>query len=440
MQIAVIGGGLMGTSLAYFLSQQGQQVTLLEQGTDIGSLHRFIHLDENLSIPRYQHYLLPGDRHVLSLIRQLGLGNDLNFYPAHTGFVSNGHIQNTTSPWDVLRFAHLGMDDRLLLINTLLRARLTNDWRSLDKIPVKDWLIQVGGRENFERIWAPLLEAKFDFDYDNVPATFMWSWLNRMSKGRNIPQFRTQIGYLRKGIRSLIQVMTDEIEALDGVIQTETRVREIELSGQSLGAVRTHLGILQFDAVIAALPTPDFARLLLTADETYLESLSDARYLGLVCPALIVDRPLSNFWTLNMSDPSSPFSTIIEQPHPDHPNLHIVYLPKYTAPDHDWMGVPDAAIQEAWGTRLRQLFPALKSENIKHFVVNRSRYVEPVHFLNGASHLSPLTTPYEGLFMVNAGQVYPQLPTADAIVAHAEHAARMIIEWSKQRSAGRVAA
>ena len=82
MHIAVIGGGLMGTTLAYFLSQQGQKVTLLEQGSDIGGLHRLVQLAENLTIPRYQHYFLPHDHHILSLIQRLGLENDLDFHRA----------------------------------------------------------------------------------------------------------------------------------------------------------------------------------------------------------------------------------------------------------------------------------------------------------------------------------------------------------------------
>lgn len=440
MHIAVIGGGLMGTTLAYFLSQQGQKVTLLEQGSDIGGLHRLVQLAENLTIPRYQHYFLPHDQHILSLIQRLGLENDLVFHRAYTGFVSNGHIQNTTSPWDILRFAHLDLRDRLLLINTLLRARATGTWQSLDIIPVKEWLIQAGGHRNFNRIWAPLLEAKFDFDYDNVPATFIWSWLNRMSRGRSAPGFSTEVGHLRRGFHSLIHRMADEIEMVGGSIQTETRVREIELSGQSVGAVRTHTGILQFDVVAAALPATDFVRLLLTADESYLDSLANARYLGLVCPALIVDKPLSHYWTLNMSDPSSPFSTIVEQVHPEYPHLHVVYLPKYTAPDHDWMGVPDATIRDAWVTRLRQLFPSLKPENIKHIVINRSRYVEPVHFLNASSRLTSVKTPYEGLFLANASQVYPHLPTGETIIAHAAQVARTVIEGSRQRSGVRITA
>ncbi|MBZ0304285.1 MAG: FAD-dependent oxidoreductase, partial [Anaerolineae bacterium] len=42
MHVAVIGGGLMGMTLAYFLSEGGHQVTVLEQDVKIGGLHSVV--------------------------------------------------------------------------------------------------------------------------------------------------------------------------------------------------------------------------------------------------------------------------------------------------------------------------------------------------------------------------------------------------------------
>lgn len=426
MRVAVIGGGLMGTSLAYYLAQQGQQVTLLEQNAELGGLSSVVEVDDGLTIPRFPHYALPNDHHLHDLITRFGLQHHLKQRPARAGFVNNGAIYPMQTAWDLLRFNSLPLRDRLLLGHTVLQARLTRNWRFMDSMSIEDWLVRIGGRANFERVWAPLLEAKFDYAYDNIPATFIWSWLNRMSPGRTGLYRRARVSYLPGGLRLLIDAMADAIVARGGEIKTRTRVREIELVQGKLGRVRTHTGMFEFEAVIAAIPGLEFRRLLLSADEAYLQSLGQARYLGLICPMLILDQPLSDYWTLNLTDPSSPFASIVEMPHPHDPQRRVVYLPKYTAPEDDWLGVPDEVIREAWLPRLYQIYPALKPENIQRFVVSRARYAEPVHWLNGADRLSPVATRYRGLYLVNSSQVYPHLPTSNAIVDHARAIARLI--------------
>jgi protoporphyrinogen oxidase len=440
MHIGVVGGGLMGMALAYFLSESGHRVTLLEQSAAIGGLHDTFEIEAGLSIGRFPYNVFPHDRYTLELFNHLGLQNEILLTPVNAGFVHNGDIYPLRNLWDFLTFGPLRLRDRLRLGQTILQARLTTDWRALDQIPVRDWLIQAGGRSNFERIWAPMLEAKFDCQYEQIPATFIWSWLNRAAALRGGPEFHTSVIQLRHGPGILIQALADAIRARGGDIQTQARVREIEISDGHLGLVRTPAGLLAFDAVVAAVPTPSFGHLLLSADEQYLNTLTQSRYLGLVCVALVLDRPLSDYWTLNLTDPSSPFSSIIEMPHPNAPDRHIVYLPKFTAPENDWMGVPDEAIQDAWLLRLRQIYPSLRPEHITRLIVSRSRTVEPLHFLNAIERIPSVATPYAGLYLANTSQVYPELPTSEAVIAHARRVARQIITETTHQAVSQTAA
>jgi protoporphyrinogen oxidase len=260
-----------------------------------------------------------------------------------------------------------------------------------------------------------------------------------MTETRSLPRTQMSLAVPRHGHGALIAAMAAAVQARGGVMLTDTRVREIEVGQSQLQRVRTHSGVLHFDTVIAAVPTPEFVQLMPGADEVYLARAAQSRYLGLICPALVLDRPLSPYWTLNLTDPSSPFSSIVETPHPLDPQRHVVYLPRYTAPDSDWMGVTDAEIRDAWMLRLRQLFPDLQPADVRHFVVSRSRYADPAHFMNASERLLPVETPYEGLYLANASQVYPELATSDAVIAHALHVARLVAQ-QRQRPLARTAA
>jgi protoporphyrinogen oxidase len=426
MRVGIIGGGLMGTAIAWLLSRSGHQVTILEQGADLGGLNGELQFEDGLTVARYQHAILPTDRAVQDLCIQLGLKDELIFQDARTGFVHDRQIYPMTNIRDFLVFPLINLRDRFRLGNTILQARNRTDWLVLDSIPVRQWLVNMCGQAAFEQIWRPLLEAKFDGVYDQVAATYVWAWLNRMSSIRHGPRMEGSIGYLRGGHGSLINKLAESILDSGGEILLNTRVREIELvDGQARG-IRTFDATLEYDAVVVAIATPTFARLIPSAERAYLRRLESSTYLGLICPVMVLNRPLSPYWTLNLTDSESPFSTVIATPHPVDPQRHVVYLPRYIAPDNDWMGVSDEDIREAWLGHLKMIFPAFDANWIEHFAVSRSRYVEPVFNIHMLETMPAVQTPYAGLYLANTAQVYPELPTSESAIVHAGRVAQIV--------------
>ncbi len=430
MKVGIIGGGLTGLALGSFLAEYGHEVTVLEQTAELGGHNGEWQFSDGLRVSRSQHPILPSDRAVRELCTRMGLEDELVFTNARTGFVHQNQVHPMSSIFDFLSFPVLGIKDRFRLGGMILQARLPDGWQALDSQPARDWLIRSGGTQAFERIWKPLLEAKFDGAYDSVSAVYIWSWLNRMSGIRRAPQMEGSIGYLRRGHYSLIAALAADITRRGGRVETNVRVREIEVSSGRLGRIRTLEGALEFDAVAAAVASPSAALLLPGASPSYLEQLQKSKYLGLICPVLVLKQPLSGYWTLNLTDPAYPFATIIETPHPERPEYSVVYLPRYIAPDNDWMGVSDEVIREAWLSHLKLIFPQFDPQDVVHFAVSRSRYTEPVYSVNMRATAPAVQTPYAGLFLVNTMQVYPALPTAEAIITHARRAAALIHQGS----------
>jgi protoporphyrinogen oxidase len=434
MRVGIIGGGLMGVALAYYLTEAGEQVTVLEQGSDLGGLNGELKFDSGLIVARYQHAILPTDRRVRSLCTRLSLDSELIFKDAHTGFIHDGRIYPMSNLRDFVSFPILNLPDRLRLGKMILGARSKRDWHSLDDIPAKDWLIAVGGRDTYQQIWRPLLEAKFDGAQDDVAATYVWAWLNRMSAIRRIPQLQGSVGYLQRGHFSLIEALANHVVKQGGKIDAQVRVREIDLAGGQLQRVRTHTGTMEFDVLIAAIATPTFARLMPGAEAAYLKQLDRSKYLGLICPVMVLNKALTPFWTLNVTDPNIPFATVTETPHPTRPDLHVVHLPRYIAPDNDWMGVSDDDIREAWLSHVKIIFPNFEEQHIEHFAISRSRYAEPIYRVRTLQHTPAVQTPYAGLYLANTAQVYPELPTSEATIAHAQRVANLVRTHQVNRS------
>jgi len=79
-RIAIIGAGAGGLAAAYDLARAGQQVTVFEAENYVGGLAAGLkqpHWD--WSVERYYHHWFASDRHILSLIDELGWKDQVIF-------------------------------------------------------------------------------------------------------------------------------------------------------------------------------------------------------------------------------------------------------------------------------------------------------------------------------------------------------------------------
>ena len=177
--------------------------------------------------------------------------------------------------------------------------------------------------------------------------------------------------------------------------------------------------------------TPLFTRLAPGLPADYQDFLGQTEYLGIVCPLLVLDRPLTGFWTLYITDESIPFTGIIETTSYIDPRdvggNHLVYLPKYTVPGSQWFKMSDDEVRETWLKYLEQMFPDFRRESIRHMLVHRERLVEPIHPLNGMSLIPKMDTPVPNLYLVNAAQIYPALTNGESVTRHAREAAEVLL-------------
>jgi protoporphyrinogen oxidase len=143
-----------------------------------------------------------------------------------------------------------------------------------------------------------------------------------------------------------------------------------------------------------------------------------------------MSKPLSEYWTINITDESVPFTGIIEttayiDPH-DVGDHHLIYLPKYTMPGSEWQRFSDEEIKKVWFAHLQRMFPDFDMDAVQYFLVHRERYVEPLHGLQ-ESHLIPaVRTPVQELYLATTSQIYPALTNGESVSRHAGAVAELI--------------
>ena len=310
MKVGIIGSGVMGTCIGYFLSQKGVDVEIFEASPMLGGLAGPLTLEDGTTVDRYYHAILSSDSHLRQLCEELGIADQFRFHETRMGFFYKGKIYSMNNMIEFLRFPPLGWIDRFRLGITVLYAQFIRDWHRLESISVEKWLVWLGGSQTFKNIWLPMLKAKFDGGFDNTPATYIWARLVRMKSTRSGANQKEEAGHLIGGYISMIRAMADRIEAAGGRIHLQKPVSKILIEQDKAQGLLVDGEAHSFDLLVSTVQPPIFQHIIPDASSEYRDLLAQTRYLGIICPILVLDRPLTGYWTLNITDDQHSLSLV----------------------------------------------------------------------------------------------------------------------------------
>ena len=432
MRTAIIGGGITGVALGYFLARKGVEVDIFEASPTLGGLAGPMLLEDGTAVDRFYHAILPSDECLHQVCEELNLQGQLRFKGTANAFFVNGVTSTMNSAAEFLKFPPLTPYERIRLALTIVRAQLTRDWRRMEQQSVHTWLRRWSGRGVFEKLWRPMLDAKFDGDHDRIPATWMWSRLVRMKSTRSGANQRESAGHIIGGYATLLDAMAVRIKAAGGRIHLNTPVREIIIENQRAVGVRTAQGIWDGGPIVSTMQAPVVKRLLASAPPDYQQFLESVPYLGVVCPLVVLDRPLSGYWVLNIADSRVPFTGVIETTAYIDPQYvgghHLVYMPKYTAPGSPWQTMSDEAVRAQALETLKRVAPSFDAKSVRQIIVHRERFVEPLHRLGGIDPIPDVRTPVGNLYLATTAQIYPALTNGESVIRHASGVVDLLMD------------
>lgn len=421
--IAIIGGGIMGVTLAYRLAQHGCRVTVYERGDNLGGLASFILFDD-VRMDRFYHTILSSDMSMQGLIQESGVADKLHFTATKQGFYDAGKLYPFNTPIDLLTYPPLNIFQRFLLGLQVIYAQRESDWHKIDTIPVKDWLMRVSGRGVYKKVWEPLLRAKFDSTADDVPATYIWSRLKRMLGTRQGVTSKEMMCYLENGYYTLIEALLKRCADMGVTFVLKTPIERIVIQDGRAAGVQVAGKATAYDVVVSTLPSPLLAQLIPDAPPAFQDLLTQQQYLGVLCPMLILKRSLVPYYVVNITDETIPFTAVVETTNLIDPQYvkgyHLVYLPKYVAPDNPMFGWSDEQVKTHWLEHLQRMFPDFQTDSIHTLLVHRARYVEPIRPIGTLDQIPPIATPISNLYMGNTVMIYPDLGNGEAVTKFAQ--------------------
>ena len=408
-QIGILGGGITGLAAAFYLLRAGAKVSVLEAGTQVGGLATYFNFGE-FSWDKFYHCITTSDSALLQLIDDLGLTASLRWTETKVGFFADGELYSMSSALDFLRFPPLNLWQKARLGFGVLYASRIKDGRPLEKLLATDWLIKVFGVQNYRKMWGPLLKCKLGACREETSAAFIWTYIARYYSTREKgASQKERLGYVQGGYRTVFTRLVEEILAMGGEIRTNTPVQRLAASPAGGIEVTTPTGCSHFDQVISTIPSQPFANIAPQLAHDYVQNLTQVKYLGVVCFALLVKRQLSPYYVLNLTDEDLPFTGIIEMTNlisrEETAGYHLVYLPKYTVPGDPLFDISEQALWQVFRSGLQKVFPDLQHTDIEKSYLFRERLVQPVPILHYSAIVPDMRTNLGGLFLANSTQI-----------------------------------
>ncbi|MCC8995760.1 MAG: NAD(P)/FAD-dependent oxidoreductase [Nitrosomonas sp.] len=408
--VAVIGGGISGLAMAYWLTQSGARVTLYEASNQLGGLGTFFQY-RNVSLEKFYHCMLPSDKHLLSLLQETDLLDEIYWKDTSFGFMKKGQLYGLNTPVELLRFSPLSLIDRFRVGFTGLWGSICSS-QGLDDVTCVEWLSRLSGKRAFETFWKPMLQAKFGDRYHEVPALWFWTRFNR-EKGGNKKECK---GYIHGGYRRIVDTLANFIQAQGGTIKLETAIEKLDLNEKEQLVVHTSQSETNiFDRIVITTPIA-FLEKALTNNKLAercpkIDNTIDMQ--GVVNAVIMLRRGFTKHYWVAAIDEDIPFQGIVESTtlleKSDTGGVHLIYLMNYVHRTEPLFGKSEDEILDGYITGLKKLFPDLQDDDIVDRYLFRAPYVEPL-YTTGYQKRKPPTELIAGkLYLATTAQVYPDV-------------------------------
>ena len=405
----IIGGGILGMTLGLRLSQKGYKVTIFESADKAGGLTSSWNMD-GIVWDRFYHVILMSDFNTTKILKEIGLENDLNWVETKTGFYSDGKLYSMSNLVEFFKFPPINLIDKFRLGLTIFAASKIKNWHKLENIPVADWLTKWSGKRVFEKIWLPLLKAKLGDNYKNTSAAFIWATIQRMYAARKSGLKKEMFGYVTGGYEKINNRFAAHLSEIGVEFKYNSKVKAVnkQIEGK-INLVCEDDSSYVFDDIISTLSSKESVKIAEELTDAEKQKHNDIKYLGVICPSVLLKKSISPYYVTNITDTWPPFTGIIEMTalidKKETKGNHLVYLPKYVTPDNELFTKSDDELRSLFLGSLYKMYPNLSEGDLVFWGVSEARIVFALPTLNYSKKVPGVTTSLGNYYIINSAQI-----------------------------------
>ena len=428
----VVGGGMLGAAVARGLAAAGREVVLLEAAPALGGLTSAWTIDTAqgpLVWDRFYHVVLGQDARAIAMLRRLGLGDDLHFSTVRSELLAGGRIHPMSSVLDLLQLPVLDPVSRVRVGATVgLGAVLPVSGG--DRTTSAKWLRRWSGPAATDALWLPLLRAKLGASAELASARFIRSTFRRLLVARLRGGDGDRFGWVGGGYATVLERLAAELAGAGVDVRTSSPATGLARDGATW-RVTTAAGDLVCDEVVLTTPGPVARHLAAgVAPQQFSIGLDRVPYLGCICVSVVLRRAVTGGYLTYVTD-DTPYTAVVEMTNlvdvARTGGLHLVYLPRYCAPDDPAFDQDEQALAGAYVADLLRRYPHLTPDDVLASRVARARHVMPVPVPGRGADRPPVRTGADGLYLASSAQVTDGTLNVETTLALAEQALAEIL-------------
>jgi len=306
MKLGILGGGLAGLSLGYFLNQKGYDFTILEKNPETSGLLKSIQIEGFTFDVGGSHIIFSKDKEILNFMVSL-LGDNVIRNRRNTKILYKGHY--VKYPFEN-GLADLPKQDNFECLYYFIQNLIAKE-KGLLKSPknMKEWFYYTFGKGIAEKYLIPYNEKIWKFPLEKMSTV----WVERIPQPPVEDVIKSSLGiptegythqlyfYYPKygGIQALAKAFEEPIK--DKIV-TNFEVKRIRKEDEKW-IVSNEKEEFEFDKIISTIPLPELIKALEDVPREVIEAVENLKFNSLITVGIGVEKAkLNDFSWLYIPD------------------------------------------------------------------------------------------------------------------------------------------
>lgn len=297
MKIGILGGGLAGVSLGYFLNQKGYDFTILEKNSETSGLLKSVSIDGFTFDVGGSHIIFSKDKEILNLMVSV-LGDNVVKNRRNTKILYKGRF--VKYPFEN-GLADLPKEDNFECLYYFIQNLIKKEKGEL-KPPtnLKEWFYYTFGKGIAEKYLIPYNEKIWKYPLEEISTI----WVERIPNPPVKDIIKSSLGIPTEGYTHQLYFYYPKIGGIQSLIRSfEKPIREKIITNFEVKKIKKEDGKwivsngrieFEFDKLVSTIPIQKLVKALDDVPEGVIEAVDNLKFNSLITVGIGIDRPKIN--------------------------------------------------------------------------------------------------------------------------------------------------
>jgi protoporphyrinogen oxidase len=248
---------------------------------------------------------------------------------------------------------------------------------------------------------------------------------------------KEMFGYVSGGYNIINTRFAEYLQKLGVEFKLNAAVNQVyALENDAVGIRINNENEYRFDHVISTLSPHQSVKLADSLPEKEKAHHRNVKYLGVICPSVLLNKSISPYYVTNITDSDTPFTGIIEMTALIDKNMelkgkNLIYLPKYVDSDDKLFDADDDEIKKIFLGALFKMYPDFSEQDVLYFGVSKAKNVFALPTIDYSIHLPGISTSLKNFYIINSSQIINGTQNVNESIHVAESKLKILLDGAR---------